>query len=121
MIDRVLIRGTDRPLDRADDAGRHRAVVAKGVPDGDHGISDVYAVRVGEDERRQSAGTRVHLENGKVCRRVGADHSRLHVVAVRKADLDRPRARDDVVVGDDVAGLVHYEPGAESLLLLGPG
>ena len=86
-----------------------------------HGWVGLGAVRVAEDERRQSAGTRVHLENGKVCRRVGADDSRLHVVAVRKADLDRPRARDDVVVGDDVAGLVHYEPGAESLLLLGPG
>ena len=43
---------------------------------------------------------------------------RLHVVAVREADLDRLRALDDVVVRDDVAGLVDDEARAEGLLLL---
>ena len=60
----------------------------------------------------------MHLQHRDVGRGVGADDARLHVVAVREADLHRLRAFDHVVVRDDVAGLVDHEAGAERLLLL---
>jgi hypothetical protein len=52
---------------------------------------------------------RVHLEDGDVGRRVDADESGFEALVVREADLDRARARDHVVVRDDVAGLVDHE------------
>jgi hypothetical protein len=61
---------------------------------------------------------RVDLEDGQVARRIGADDGRLHARAVREADPDLPGALDDVVVRDDVAGLVDHEARAERLLLL---
>src|SRR5207249_7462684 len=43
---------------------------------------------------------------------------RLEALVVRKADLDRARAVNDVVVRDDVTGLVDDEAGAERALRL---
>ena len=61
---------------------------------------------------------RVDLEHRHVRARVGADDPGPHALVVREADPDRARAGDHVVVGDDVAGLVDHEAGAECLLAL---
>ena len=52
------------------------------------------------------------FEHGDVGRGVGAEDRGLHPIVVREADLDLARARDDVVVRDDVARLVDHEAGA---------
>ena len=118
VVDRVAVRCGDRALDRADDPGGNRAVETERVADRDDGVAHLRRVGVAERERRQRARARVDLEDGEVARRIGADDGRLHARAVREADPDLPGALDDVVVRDDVAGLVDDEAGAERLLLL---
>jgi hypothetical protein len=73
---------------------------------------------VAQLERRERAGIGVDLQEGDVRRPVGAYDLGLHALLVREADLDVARAGDDVVVRDDVAGLVDHESGALRLLLL---
>ena len=77
------------------------------------------AIRVPELERRQRARLRLHLQDGDIGGRIAADDLRSEALVVRKAHLDALRALNDVVVRDDVAGLVDHEAGAERLLRLG--
>src|SRR5439155_1137519 len=58
------------------------------------------------------------LLHGEIRRRIAADDSRLQAVTAREVDLDLLGALDDVVVRDDVAGLVDDEARAEGLLHL---
>ena len=63
---------------------------------------------------------RLDAEHREIGRRVGADELGLDRVAVREAHRDLVRALDDVVVRDDVAGLVDDEARAESRDCLRP-
>ena len=60
----------------------------------------------------------VHPQHGEVGGRIGADDLGLDRVAVREAHSDLVGALDDVVVRDDVPGLVDDEAGAERRCLL---
>ena len=109
----------DLPLQRADDAGGDRPVLAERVADRDDRVADLHEVRV----RRATSGVSardasLHLEHGDVGGGIAADDRRRQPLVVREADLDAARALDDVVVRDDVAGLVDDEAGAERLLRL---
>ncbi len=72
------------------------------------------------------AGTRsgaLHLDDGEVARRVGADDAGGHGGAVGEGHADRPAGhggRDDVVVGDDVAVLAQDDARAGARDLLRP-
>ena len=118
VVDRVAVRRADHALQRADDPGRDGAVVAERIADRDDRVAHVDGVRVAERERRQRPRVRVDLQHSDVGGRVGADELRLHALVVREAHVDRARALDDVVVRDDVAGLVDHEARAERLGLL---
>ena len=115
VVDRVAVRRADDALERAHDPGRDGAVVAERVADRDHRVADADGVGVAERQRRQRPRVRVDLQHRDVGRGVGADDLRLHALVVREADVDRARVLDDVVVRDDVAGLVDHEAGAERL------
>src|SRR5207247_556229 len=117
--DRGSVRRLDAALHRADDAGRDRAVEAERVADRDDLIADPHAVRAPERQRLERTRLDVHLEHGDVGRRIDSDHLRLEALVVREADLDNARSLDDVVVRDDVAGLVDDEARAERALRLG--
>ena len=113
VVDRELVGRGDQPLQRADDAGGRRAVEAERIADRDDRVADPHVVGVAERQRGEGARARVDPEDGEVRRRIGADELGLDRVAVREADADRVGAFDDVVVRDDVAGLVDDEAGAE--------
>ena len=118
VVDRVAVRRLDDALECADDPGRDGAVVAEGVADGDDRVAHVHGVGVAERERRQRPRVRVDLQHSDVGGRVDADDLRLLALVVREAHVDRLRALDDVVVRDDVAGLVDHEARPERLGLL---
>ena len=104
---------------RADDAGRQGAREAEGVADREDRVADGDCVGVAERQRRQRAGVRVDLQDGDVGRRIVADDGRGDLVLAGERDLHLLRALDDVVVRDDVAGLVDHEARAERLLVCG--
>ena len=56
MVDRVAVRRLHGALERADDAGRDRALEAERVADRDDRVADLDLRRVGERERRQGSG-----------------------------------------------------------------
>ena len=58
VLDREVVRRGERPVDRADDPGGHRARVAEGIADRDDGVADLRVVRVAPDERRERARVR---------------------------------------------------------------
>ena len=116
MVDVAAVRRGDVPLERADDPRGGRPVEPERVADGHHGVADADAVRVRKRKGSERAGGDVHLEEGEVGGGIRADQLRLVGVLVRERHLDLLRALDDVVVGDDVAGLVDDEAGAEGLL-----
>jgi hypothetical protein len=113
------LRGRQRAVERADDPERDAAVESERVPDGGYLVSDVNAVGVAEREGLERPRARLHLEQGHVGRRILPDDLGLHRVVVREADVDGPGVADDVVVRDDVAGLVDDEARAERALHLG--
>ncbi len=116
VVDRGAVRGDDLPLERAHDSGRDRAVLAERVADRDDGVADVHQVRVAELQRRQRARLGLDLEHRDVGARVAADDRRGQPLVVGEADVHARGALDDVVVRDDVTGLVDHEAGAERLL-----
>ena len=118
MVDLVVVRRLDLTLDRADDPGRDRAAEAERVADRDDGVADLDEVEL-PSVRGVSALEGVFT----LITAMSVDGSEptslaLMLVLFEKADLDRLRACDYVVVGDDVAGLVDDEARAESALLL---
>ena len=61
----------------------------------------------------QTARRRVHLQHGEIRGRVHADDVGPDGLVVGEADVDDVRPLDDVVVRDDVAGLVDHEARPE--------
>ena len=119
VVDRVLATGGgDHALKRADDSGGHGAVEPERIADRDDRVADVHVIRVPEGKRRQRLGVDVDLQHGDIGRGIGSHDSSFHALVVREADADGARALDDVVVRDDVAGLVDHEARAERLLAL---
>ena len=114
VVDRRAVRRDDAALPRADDAGRDRAVLTERIPDRDDGVADPYAVRVSKLERRERARLHAHLQDGDIGRRIAPDNARRKLLVVREAHVNLLRALDDVVVRDDVAGLVDDEAGSRA-------
>ncbi len=117
--DRVVVRRGDAPADRADDAGRRGPRQAERAADRHHRVTDLRGRGVGQRDRMQLGGGDVHADHGHVGRRVGADHLRRGRLAVLELDRHLGRLVDDVLVGEDVAGLVIDDAGALALRLLG--
>ena len=61
-------------------------------------------------------GRQVDLQDREVRVRIAAHDVRVRDAAVRELHSDRVGVGDDVVVGDDVAGLVHDDAGAQAAL-----
>jgi len=118
IVDRSAVRSEDAPLERTHDAGRDRAVLAERISDGDDGVADPHRIRVAEIERCQRARLRLHLQDGDIGGRIATYDLRRQALIVRKAHLHALRALNDVVVRDDVPGLVDHEAGAQRLLRL---
>ncbi len=106
-------RGVDRPLHRADDAGRCDPGEARGVADRDHEVADLQVVGVTERKRRQRPGARVDLQHRDPRDGVDADDARPHLLVAREAHLQQAGTGDHPARREDVPGLVDHETRAE--------
>ena len=109
VVDREAVRSGDEALERAHDSGGRGAVEPEGIPDRDDRIADADDVGVSDGEWRERTRRGLDAEHCEIRGRVGSDDLGLDRVAVREADGDLTRVAYDVVVRDDVAGLVDDE------------
>ena len=118
VVDREAVRGRDEALERAHDPGRSRCGRARtGCRSRRPGSPTWTASELPSGRGVSALADVLDAEDGEVGRRIGADDLGLDGVAVREADGDLVRTLDDVVVRDDVAGLVDDEAGAERRVL----
>jgi len=120
LPDREAVGSADLALERADDAGRDRPVVAERVADRDCRVADLDPCRVAERQRPELCVGRVDLQDGDVGGQVAADHLGVdQVPSLLEADRGRARPLDHVRVREDIAVGVEDEAGArrKSLLL----
>ncbi len=115
VIDRRAVRGRVPALQRTDDARRDRAALTERIPDGDDCVAHSDVVGVAESKRHEGARAHLDLEDREVGGGVDTDDARGQALVAREAHLDTLNALDDAEVGDDVAGLVDHEAGAERL------
>ena len=103
----------------AHDPGGHRVLEPEGIADGNHPLPHAELVRIAELDGNQVRGA-VDLDERDIRLRIAADDLGLELLAGVELDDDLVGVLDDVVVGENVAGGVDDEPGAEALRLEGP-
>ena len=123
---RELLRVPSRRVTRRDGlveagdvtGGRRQAAGAAGVAERRHGIADLDGSGVAGVDRLE-AGRAGGLDQGHVVGHRVTDHLRaVAAVGAGHDDADRGGARDDVVVGQDLAGRCQHHPGAGALAAL---
>ncbi len=105
-----------RARERGDDARRHRLADAEGIADGEHDIADLDRIRIAEGEMGKLLLAIVDAQNGEVRAFVGKDELRLELAPVGERDGELVAALDDMEIGDDEAGGIDDDAGAERLL-----
>ncbi len=93
---------------------RHRVRQADGVADGEYDVTDPELI--GAAERRHGEGTEIDLQDRKVRVGIAADNMGIRYPAVLELHPHRFGVGNDVMIGDDVAALVHDHPGAQAAL-----
>ena len=96
-------------MERAHDPARHGLFEPKGRADRDDRVARGELGRVADREGMELRRRRVDPDHGQVGRGITDERGRI-AGAVGERDLDRGRAVDDVVVRDDVAGGVVFQP-----------
>ena len=105
---RAVRAGLDRAVQCADDAGRDRLAVAERVADGNHLLSDPQRGRVAERRDSDFAARAArkqaqrHFHDRNIARRVYAAQLRLVHLVIDKADRERGRTLDNVVIREDI-------------------
>ena len=121
VLDRVarLLQPVQQATFGAHDARGHREGerFAQGVADREHPLAHAGGVGVAEAHGRQVA--RVNLDDGHVRRRIGAHDLGGELTLVVQPHHHAVRARNHVIVGEDVAVRRDDEAGAGPLLHLG--
>ncbi len=74
------------------------------------------AFRVDRDHRQPTGG--VDLQHGEVSQGVGSDQQRFEDAAVLQCDNDLIGIVDNMLVGQDIAALIHDHPGAKRQLIM---
>mmetsp|Transcript_10629 Transcript_10629/g.21039 ORF Transcript_10629/g.21039 Transcript_10629/m.21039 type:complete len:464 (-) Transcript_10629:106-1497(-) len=122
-VDLAAGGGHDLPVLAADNTGRERRLLPKGVADGHSELSHAKLVRGADRQSLQDPLGRVDLQHGDVL--VGVDAGELGVISllvaviVGEGDLGLVDLVDDVKVCDDVALSVPYEARPDALGELG--
>ena len=119
VLDHPTRARLQRPSERRDDACGHRRVEAERIADGDCDLAALELGAVAELGRRQR-DVGFDPEQRKIRVGIVAEHARLKLAAFERDEVDRPRALDDMAVGesetvggDDDAGA---RAGAAALL-----
>ena len=107
----VEAAGADHAVLGRNDARGDRIAQPERIADRDHRIADPDRVGVRELDVGQGLVC-VDLEHGEIGVRIGADHRRRQLPAVRHGDRNLAGIGDHVIVGRDVAVLVEDEAGA---------
>src|SRR5262249_33250026 len=110
----VVGTGIDVAVARRDDAGGDAAAEAERVADGDNPFAQPQLVRIAEAHRLERL-VRLDPQQGEVGLLIPADDLGLEPRAVVENDGDLVGFRDDVIVGDDDAGRIDDEAGAERI------
>ncbi len=97
---------------------RHGLADAEGVADREHDVADQKLVGISEIERREFLTAILDPQHREIRAAVLQHDLRLELALIGKRDLHLVRAFDDVVVGDDEAGGVDHDAGAERALHL---
>ncbi|MNV01074.1 hypothetical protein D3C71_912620 [compost metagenome] len=114
-LDEIVIgAGIDITPARGNNTDRQRSAKPEGIADGHHPVADAHAARITELDGLQRR-FRLHLQDGKIGFRIGANQRRLELRTVRENHLDGVGTLDDVVVGDDVTGRVDHETGPQRI------
>src|ERR1022692_4665966 len=99
----------------ADDAGGHGLIESEGRADGDRPVADFDGVGVADAERRELLAG-VDLQDREVQLGIGADQlSRVLGPVAGQRHLNADGVLDNVVVGQDIAVVVHDKAGAQAL------
>ena len=107
------------PVDAADDARGDGILEPQGIADGDDGLADHQGLHVGKPDSPEVPG-RLNPDQGEVIEGVDLDDLRLRHGAVAKHGVDGRRPVHHVGIGDDEAGLVDDDAGAQALELHRP-
>ena len=108
----VVGAGIDVAVARRDDAGGHRAAEAERIADGDDPFAEPQLVGIAELHRLERL-VGMHAQQRQVALGVLADQLRRQLGAVVEDDVDLVGVGDDVIIGDDEAGRIDDEAGAE--------
>ncbi len=97
----------------ADDAVRDRTGQSEGRADRQHAIADLHRVGVAEFQRLKAGVLDIEHNDGDIGAAIAADVLRRELAAVQQIDHGSLRPFDDVIIGDDDAGRIGDEAGAE--------
>ncbi len=110
----VVGAGVDVAVARRDDAGGDRAAEAERIADRDHPFAEAQFVGIAELDCDQRLW-RLEFQHRKIGLLVDADQLGLDLGAVVHDDVDFVGVGNDVIVGDDDAGGIDDEAGAERI------
>ena len=99
-----------------DDAAGDGLADAERIADRQHEIADLELIAVADLQHRQALAMGVELEHGEIGALVGEQEVRLEFASIGEHHGDLLRIADDVVVGDDEAGGIEDDAGAQRLL-----
>ena len=104
----------DVAVARRNDAGGHRAAEAERIADGDDPFAQPQLVGIAELHRLERL-VGMHAQQREIALGVLADQFGLQLGAVVEDDVDLVGVGDDVIVGDDEAGRIDDEAGAQRI------
>jgi len=112
-LDVIVVRARfDVAVARGDDAGSHGAAETERIADRDHPFAEPQFVGIAELDRLERL-VGAHLQQRQIGFGVAADDLCFQRAAVVEDDIDLVRVGDHVVVGNDEAGRIDDEAGAQ--------
>jgi hypothetical protein len=106
------LTGRQPPPQGADDTGGERMVESERIADGEGPLSDLKIGRTADGDRFRQLARVAQMDDGEVVIGSRADDLRVDDFTRRHAHFDAARSLHDMIVGDDVPGLVPDEAGA---------
>ncbi len=89
---------------------------AERIADGEHHVADLQRVGIAEIGRGEALAAVLDAQHGEIGARILEDEIGVEFALVGESDLDLVRILDDVIVGDDEAGGVDDDAGAQRAL-----
>ena len=101
---------------RRDDALRHGLPHGERIADSEHEIAHLQLIGIAEFQRRYVLRA-LHAQNSKIGARIAQDDLRLDLAPVTERHLHLRHALDNMIIGDDEAGVVDDHARSQRLRL----